>query len=446
MPSRRAALGALAAAPAFARPRQLRVATFSLDVTPPLASPLCYSLVVPSEKNESPLLAKGVVLYPEGQQPIVLVAVDWLGIGGQSHLAWRRGLARAVGTHPDRVAVHTVHQHDAPGAYADAQRLLDARGLATLLSPAAFCAQTITRAAAAARQAKPQPVTEIGFGRARVDRIASNRRLLDAAGKFQFQRFTACRANPLCDAPEGLIDPELKSISFYQGSQRLASLHYYATHPMSYYGKGQVNPDFVGQARESLPGFHVYFTGAAGNIGPGKYNDGAPENRARLAARLRAAMEASLAAEQRTAELAVAWGVRPVLLPHRSGADFAPAASEAVLANPQALPRDRANAARYLAWHAACQAKQPMVLSGLTLPQGRLLHLPGELFVEYQLAAQREAPSSLVALAAYGDYGPMYIGTARSYTEGGYETSAVSRVGPEAESILQSAIRTLLLT
>jgi hypothetical protein len=65
--------------------------------------------------------------------------------------------------------------------------------------------------------------------------------------------------------------------------------------------------------------------------------------------------------------------------------------------------------------------------------------LPGELFVEYQLAAQREARGEMVAMAAYGDYGPMYIGTAKAYPEGGYETSAVSRVSPGAEDVLLEA-------
>ena len=60
------------AAPALAAGPGLRIATFSIDVTPPKGSPLCYSLVVPAERTESPLLAKGVILYPTGQKPIVL--------------------------------------------------------------------------------------------------------------------------------------------------------------------------------------------------------------------------------------------------------------------------------------------------------------------------------------------------------------------------------------
>ena len=74
--------------------------------------------------------------------------------------------------------------------------------------------------------------------------------------------------------------------------------------------------------------------------------------------------------------------------------------------------------------------------------------MPGELFVEYQLAAQKirakQHPDSFVAMAAYGDYGPGYVGTAIAYEQGGYETSYVSRVGPTAEPILTEAMMKLL--
>jgi hypothetical protein len=81
----------------------------------------------------------------------------------------------------------------------------------------------------------------------------------------------------------------------------------------------------------------------------------------------------------------------------------------------------------------------------LALGQARLLHVPGELFVEYQLAAKAQRPDLFVAMAAYGDYAPWYIGTAVAYEEGGYETSpAATNVGPEAEPILSNAIKKLL--
>jgi hypothetical protein len=74
-----------------------------------------------------------------------------------------------------------------------------------------------------------------------------------------------------------------------------------------------------------------------------------------------------------------------------------------------------------------------------------VLHMPGELFVEYQLAAQAMKPDATVCMAAYGDYGPGYIGTEMSYWEGGYETQpSASNVAPEVESVLMDGIRRLL--
>ena len=71
--------------------------------------------------------------------------------------------------------------------------------------------------------------------------------------------------------------------------------------------------------------------------------------------------------------------------------------------------------------------------------------MPGELFVEYQLAAKAMRRDLHVAMAAYGDYGPGYIGTAAAYRQGGYETSPkASNVTPEAEQVLMAAMKKLL--
>jgi hypothetical protein len=50
-----------------------------------------------------------------------------------------------------------------------------------------------------------------------------------------------------------------------------------------------------------------------------------------------------------------------------------------------------------------------------------------------------------VAVAAYGDYAPCYIGTDISYSQGGYETEPrASLVAPESEDVLIEAIQDLL--
>lgn len=445
--NRRSAL-ALAAAPVFAFKKApgLRVATFAADVTPPLGTPLCVGLVGPGTRVQDPLEARGLVLLPEGQQPVVICAVDWLGIGNSSHDRWRRALAVAAGTVPERVAVQTVHQHDAPGDDASAEELLRMRDLPGVLQSEPFAQAALAGVVAAVRKAKSTRVTEIGVGSAQVKEIASNRRILSPEGKFLFQRFTACKGSPYCDVPAGVIDPQLDSVSFWNKERRVATLSYYATHPMSYYGQGAISADFPGMARRAqAETFAIHFTGAAGNIGAGKYNNGAPENRERLAARLGEAMAQARAAEKRFPVETLRWKVVSPPLPLRAGAAFGEERIVADLENAKLTPRERANAGRYLAWHRLVKAGRRIDISALRVGPVNLVHMPGELFVEYQLAARQMRPNEQVAMAAYGDYGPMYIGTRKAYGEGGYETSAVSRVGPEVEDVLLGALREVLL-
>ena len=102
-------------------------------------------------------------------------------------------------------------------------------------------------------------------------------------------------------------------------------------------------------------------------------------------------------------------------------------------------------AAFQLAWLQRVQTGHTIDVACLSVGTTRILHLPGELFVEYQLAAKEMRPDLHVAMAAYGDYGPGYIGTASAYDAGGYETSRrASYVAPEAESILMNVMKRLL--
>lgn len=422
--------------------RSARLATFEADVTPPPDTPLCFGLVTPVVRVDDPLKARGIILYPDRERPIVLCSVDWLGIGNGSQDRWKEVLAHAAGTDPSRVAVHTIHQHDAPGDDASASEILGTDGI---LESTRFARTALAGVTAAVREAKPRRLTHVSAGQAQVEQVASNRRILGPDGKVMFVRYTQCRDSPHCDAPDGVIDPMMTSIGFWDSDQRIATLNYFATHPMSYYGKGSVSADFPGIARASQTHFSVYFTGAAGNIGAGKYNNGAPELRQVLASRLADAMRRARAAERKHRIEALGWTTVPVRLPHREGREFSEETILSDLRNTAKEPKFRANAARYLAWLRLNKLGRTIPITCLHLGVAHILHVPGELFVEYQLAAQKERPSDIVAMAAYGDYGPMYIGTAKAYEEGGYETSVVSRVSPRSEEILLEAQRKALI-
>ncbi len=443
-------LAAAAAAPAQAQ-AQLSLAVFEADATPPLGSPLCNGSVAPARIIVTPLKAKGIVLLGAGD-PILLCAIDWVGIGNESHDAFRGALAEAVRTSPDRVAIHTLHQHDAPGSDFATERLLAEQGLGGRFSNAAADRETIARVAAAAKNSlsRSEPVTHLGLGRGQVEKVASNRRILGSDGKVALQRQSSGGRNPAArDAPEGTIDPLVHLVAFWNGEKPLAALNYYATHPMSFYGRGLVNWDLVGMAREdraaALGGVpHLYFTGAGGNVAAGKYNDGSEENRPILAGRLEAGMRLAWDSQEKRpiSPAEVAWRVVPVALPLRD--TLVEEELLAKLADDSLKETDRIRAARNLVFARRIRSGHRIPLTCLKLGDASILHFPGELFVEYQLAAQAMRPGAFVALAAYGDYGPGYIGTEVSYRQGGYETGTVSRVAPQVEAVLMGALRELL--
>jgi hypothetical protein len=430
----------------FARP--LAVCTFQVDATPPLGSPLCSSAVPPAQKIVDRLSARGIVLLCD-PQPIVLCAVDWVGIGGGGNDAWREALAAAAGTTPGRVAVHTLHQHDAPSCDFDAERLLASRGLSGAMFDVEFAERTIASAAEALSKAlaNPTPVTHLGMGAGRVEQVASNRRVLGPDGKVEHVRYSSCKDPAVRAKPEGVIDPLVRCLSFWNGERPVAVLTYYATHPQSYYGQGGVSYDFVGMARAqrevALPGVpHLHFNGASGNLAAGKYNDGSVEMRPILAGRLAAGMKAAWEATAKTPITAadVHWRTVDVKLPLRDALEDE-TALVAMLGNASARTTDRVRAAIDLVW---ARRVKPIDVGCLRLGPAYVLHMPGELFVEYQLAAAAMKPHATVCMAAYGDYAPGYIGTEVAYSQGGYETGYVSRVAPHVERVLTEAMRELL--
>jgi hypothetical protein len=425
----------------------LRLATFDTDATPPIGSELTYNT---ARSVTEPLRCRGVVLFTQ-EQPVVLVAVDWIGIGNDANVIFRERIAAAAGTLPERVAVHTLHQHDAPWCDFASDALARAHGASGSVFDSAVSRQILDRICDDVRRAvqTPQIVTHVGYGSAIVERVASNRRVMGTDGRIAAVRWTATKDPAVRAAPVGVIDPLVRSITLWSGEHRAAVLTYYATHPQSYYGQGDINPDFPGMARNARQAesgaLHVHFCGAGGNIGAGKYNDGSHENRPQLAQRLADGMRRAMAAEHRIPIAAsdVTWIVRPVLLPPTQRIDIP--SLDALLNSPDRSSKEKIYAATQRVWLQRCLDRDPILTSSLNLGPVTILHLPGELFVEYQLAAAEMVPDRFVAVAAYGDYAPCYIGTAIAYDQGGYETETRSSlVAPEVEPELIGAIQDLL--
>ena len=459
----------------------LRVAPFQFHVTPPIGTPLMDGGVTAATEVLTPLTARGVVLLGVEGGPVILCAVDWVGISNESHDRLRGALARGCDTAPSRVALHTIHQHDAPGSDSATDRLLQAHGLPGISMVEPFLPEVSAQFEAATRQAVAAgggtPVTHVGAGSAVVERVASNRHIMGDDGLVAIQRQSSTGGSPeAAAAPEGLVDPLLKVLGLWHNHTVLASLSFYATHPMCNYGEGQVQWDFMGIAREQFEqtgllgnATAVHFTGAGGNVAAGKYNDGQPQRKQELAGRVATAMVGAwrdASAHRRPITAAeVAWHAQPVALPLKPslcGPEPPLLARIDDTSNgkgnvhvPEAV-YPRIAAAQDVIFARRCKAGATVDVTCLTVGDAvRVVGMPGEPFVEYQLAAQAMASETAaiaggsnptVMMAAYGDMGPSYIGTAASYSYGPhcYETSGPSRTTADAEPLLLDAIQCLL--
>lgn len=424
----------------------LKVATFKVDASPPVGSPLAYD---PTKGIQMPLSFRGIIL--QGRDTYVLCSVDWLGVSSDSQKGFKQAIAEAVDTEPKYVVIHAIHQHDAPRCDATTQAVFNEFDLDYDMFDLKFIEEIQTKAATAAKQSLTnlETVSHIGTGQAEIEKVASNRRILGPDGKVKYVRYTATKDPVVRAQPIGTIDPMCKAISFWNGDRPLAVMTYYATHPQSYYRTGLANPDFPGMARnareEKTDTFHIHFNGAGGNIGAGKWNDGARENRAVLAKRVEDGMQHAWEATEKQPIHAedVTMESVDVLLPLSPFIQKEEAIRE--LENKELDRLTHFRAARELAWLRRHEAGDAIAIQCLAIGDARILHMPGELFVEYQLAAQKLRPDLFVAMAAYGDYAPGYIGTEVSYGEGGYETSrTASRVSGRSEQVLMGAITKLL--
>ncbi len=426
----------------------MKMAYFKVDVTPPIGSPLAFGSV---RSIHDSLSARGIILVFD-DKPVVLCAVDWIGVSNDGLEVFRDELARAVGTTSDRVSIHALHLHDAVRCDFLVPKILDRNGNSSQYYDTTFLYDAIDRIAEAARSSLQhlQTVTDIGFGQAKVSQVASNRRILDKYGHVESMRWSNTKDFRLIRESEGLIDPWLKMVTLWDEDRLLVSMTYYAVHPVTDFGNGEVSAEFVGIARkfqEIKKGSpHIYFTGAAGNIGVGKYNNGSSKMRYVLASRMSMAMDEALinSVKKPVSNSKIEWRTRKVYLP--LAGYMQKDSLELIVAGEKHDPElPYLRAVGSLAWWERVHKEPYVRISALRLGDVQLLSLPGEPFVEYQLAAQKFFPDQNICTAAYEEYGMGYIGTSEAYSQGGYETSKMaSRVGPDSEKALLKAIKEVL--
>lgn len=428
-----------------------KIGHFQIDATIPIGHRCMGVLPQKSISVADNLELHGFVLLGS-DLPIVVVAIDWCEIRNASYDQWRTRLANTAGTVPQRVLLSSLHQHDAPVIDAGAQDLLDAVGLTGELFDREFHDDVLLRAEQALRLAieEARPVTHVGYAQGEVRHVASNRRVVDAAGRVSFARGSSSGSDAFFrETDAGLIDPMMRTISFWDGDQCIVEYHAYATHPMSYYGRGEVTSDFVGLARKQLSrldrSIHpIYASGCSGDVTAGKYNDGTPKAREELTQKIYDAMLANRAGAQRV--VCRPWDFRSVAL-ELEYTNVASLQRETMARelHDEALPIEkRILAAMGLASLDRVQVlKQPIDMPCIDFGIAKLVLFPGETFVGYQHLAQSMGSVPVIPVG-YGESWTGYVPTNAAFADGFHESWLW--VAPGSQTRIEGALRKLLIS
>jgi neutral ceramidase len=426
----------------------LRAGAARRDITQPLGSPAGLSLTERVHEIWDPLTATVVVLE-QGDTRGAIVGLDLVGVLEASHRAIRAAAAAATGIPEDQVVVVASHTHSAPYLSAELQDLLRPYGLRIM--DEAYADDVIANVASAAAEAAERTVAvTVRFGRARVERVASNRRprLPGGGVVHRYGRPPAW----MRDLPEGLIDPEVATIRLLgRNGGTVAIIAAYACHPTAAGGDnhGHVSADFVGYGRQRIEQATgapcLFLQGCAGNVGTGKWvgrgrrADTVAMGRRFARGALQALADSAEITSDGLAVVARRVALELELLPvDRLEVDF-----ELAVQAGEAGAIVAAGDALVVARRIEDLRRAPV--TAFRIGGVALAVLPGEVFVEHGLSIRERSPFGATVVAAYQDNSLQYIPTAAAFQDGEYEVSGGWRyIQPgEGERLADEAVSLL---
>ncbi len=422
----------------------LQLGTFKVDCTPPAGGKIGFGIDNTTATGvRDPLWLRGFVLAANDTRYVV-ASLDYTGLMNSAHDLLVGALARAVEIAPHQVVLHCVHQHDAPLIDFELDAILHVE-----THPRAWWRSVTGRCAEAARTclANMHSVAAVGHSETRLNGYASNRRILGPDGKVKGMRWSRCEEEELRRAPVGTIDPMLRSVAFRDSAANLlGSMTFYATHPQVASGRRLYSGDAPGEAMRLLAehpaGLHAFFTGAGGNVTAGKYSSvhDLESNLLTFGKRLADGIGRNLDSMIWEPVDPVNWRVSSFPFPAKP---LNKDALRAACAGERFTSVDKLTAAALL----TCieyPGNLNYTLTLLTLGNSRVLFLPGEPFVEYQLFAQSAIPDQFLAVAGNCGDSFLYLPLARHFEEGGYEPTSFCWCTDEFERRFKEEVTALL--
>ena len=423
----------------------LHIGVARVDITPPVGIPMVgFAGRGPSIAVHDPLTAT-VLTLADGDDQAVLICTDLLQPQAETVATFRRAIAATTGIAPDRILLHSAHNHFGPDVdRAENAPMVDAyrANLEHLLAGAAFQALHDQR-----------PVRMgIAWG---ASGIGINRREKKPDGRIV-----------LGHNPDGPIDRQVGVVRFADPEgQPLATLVNFPCHPVCQSGQMRaLSADFPGRMRQVVETLThapcLFLQGACGDINP-IIMEHAYEPARTLGTRL----GCEVVKVWETIEPGEASGIQvtsnTVSLPRYS---FGSAANAAQLHDE--LERElkqlteQESSAGHIEWaqrrlQRVTQAvdswtsgdSQPPIdaeLQALRLGELGIATAPGEIFNEIAQAIKASSPFSHTFFAGYANGSIGYVPVPAAYPEGGYEVTHACQVDPEAAGLIETGCLELL--
>ena len=408
----------------------------------------------PAQSVMDRLYAKALVLE-SGDRRVCIVTLDTTIITSEYTDKIRTGIAEKAGVPSEDIMVHAIQTHSAPSL---GHFMLDPDfPLQTTLENeylwggesayAEFAAEMAVRAAVEATETL-QPV-RIGVGRGISGELAFNRRGVRRDGTIVMPKPRGRESQPfgitdLCYL-EGPIDPEVGVCCIQDMTMKpLAFLLHFTCHPVNVFGHPEtyrvVSADWPGAwAREMQRAFGegtvpIVVNGCCGNINP--WNpfdpDCRPDHR-RMGRELGRMSEGIIHDMAFTDSATVDSRIESIALAYRDiPMDRQREVEEILRGNPQ--PPRGENGEVDPEWFRAastrsvelCQKREPEFayeVQVLRVGNLALLGLPGEPFVEGQLAIKTNSPAPHVFAAHLTTHYVGYLPTREAYSRGGHEAN-----------------------
>ncbi len=391
---------------AFPVESNLRAGVAKVDITP--ETPLRVTGHVREVSGVRDPIRAAVLLLDDGQTRAAIVTLDLIGAWEPMVEVIRANLHRETGIAEDHILVAASHNHSGP-SFRDHPEWAEG------------AMEAITRAARdAAGDMRP---VSLGYGEDEIDFGINRRQIIH--GK------AVVRLNP-----EGPNDPRVRVLRFDDGRtlSPLAVMMHAVCHPCFFtwgdnfsapYPQGfpKVSADFPGEAQAFVEQVYggetqsLFLQGCAGDIRPNL--PGYP---------YRCADEAD-----------IQWAGRSL-----GGAVVRTLAREAI--RERLAQREKVYPLRCVTTKLQLPGKEGLVraeLMALKIGPYLLLTMPGEPMVEYGFELERRiADRAIPIVVGYANGNIGYICTAESYESGGYEPT-VSKLAPEAETILLDELEQL---